>query len=163
MRYFTRIQLPKGLDGPAYVFYLRDVASAARKELGVGPGVWVEVLHDGCSWHSSDNGPKEELRKLKLLQVRLGEKFPPRSMDLNPIENLFGICAKELDDKNAKKRAASVTETKTRFGGACEKAAEQGLITNMAKSMPERCRDVIEAEGGLTRWQFCVFPVKSNI
>ena len=118
-----------------------------------GDNRWtLAILHDGCSWHSSNNGPKAELQKLKLTEVRVGDKFPPRSMDLNPIENLFGNCMRELDTANSKKRPKSLQETRKRFDNACKKNAQKGAIANMAKSMPERCADVKANKGGPTRW-----------
>ena len=80
------------MDSPFYAEYLRDVALAARAALKIPVNQSFDLLHDGCTWHESKNGPSEAIRKNKIYTMQGPQKWPARSMDLNPIENLFGNC-----------------------------------------------------------------------
>ena len=79
------------------------------------------------------------------------------SPDLNPIENLFAnaedyMLKKHFGNGEGEGPAETVAATWQRFLDACAHVAAKGEIANMAKSMPKRCKDVIEAKGGATKW-----------
>lgn len=74
--------------------------------------------------------------------------WPPKSPDLNPIENLWGLMVQEWDSNQARTREALVRhvhEIWDSFRG-------NNVCYNMVSSMQERLQDVINAEGGYTRF-----------
>ena len=133
------------MDGEAYAFYLEDLAGAARELLGNGP---VRLYHDGVRWHDSPP-PRDAMQKLNI--ISLG-KPPPRSPDINPIENLFGIAAERLSDKWAEERPKDSAETERRFGEICDEAEAAGEILRLVESMPRRMAAVLDADGGPTKY-----------
>ncbi|KAH9645481.1 hypothetical protein HF086_017393, partial [Spodoptera exigua] len=74
--------------------------------------------------------------------------FPPKSPDLNPIENLWGLMVQQWD----------ATQSRTRDSLCChafeiwESFRGSQICFNMVASMQERLQDVIDANGGYTRF-----------
>ena len=96
-----------------------------------------------------------EARKQKLKFIE--NQDISYSPDLNPIENLFSNADNYLVKMHFGKGpgegpAATWQVTWQRFLDACAHIAGMGEVKKMATSMPERCEDVIEADGGATKW-----------
>lgn len=73
--------------------------------------------------------------------------FPPYSPDLNPIENLWAIVAREVEKWSA--------ETVEELGDVIVEEWENvdvNVCRSLAHSMPERCKVVIEAKGWHTKY-----------
>ena len=105
-------------------------------------------LMDGC--------PKQNAKIAEKAWKRYGYervKIPPRSPDLNPIENLFHLVRKKLKreakDKNITK------ETYDQFRQRIENTINgwpTEYINNIIKSMPTRLSHVIKQKGGRTKY-----------
>ena len=74
------------------------------------------------------------------------------SPDTNYVENIFGIAEERLNKVQAKKRAKTVKEHEARFEKVMKEIAEDGTLKKTMKTMPQRCKDIIAAEGGPTKW-----------
>ena len=119
-----------------------------RAHLKIGPEVQLEVLLDGATYHWTEKVENEAAKcKLKLISG-----YPATSPDLNPIENLFGLSKKPMDAEQFKKPAEDEKETLKRFLSFAAREKTVKEVGNSIKSMPKRCKDVIEAEGGPTKW-----------
>ena len=133
------------MEGEAYAFYLKDLAEAARAELGPGP---VVLYQDNVSWHKSP--PCPAAMQAEGITV-LGEP-PARSPDLNNIENLCGHATQLLDELWVEKRPKNAAETLQRFLDICSGLEESGYVANLADRLPARFAECIANDGGPTRW-----------
>jgi hypothetical protein len=109
----------------------------------------ISMWPSGQWWYLHDNDPKHS--KSKIISDFLHNKgiaaidFPPYSPDLNPIENLWSIIKKKVDDRNPQ----SVEEMSAMFKEEWGKNDEEmkQLRLNLAHSMPQRCQNVIANKG----------------
>ena len=145
------------MDGPCYAEYLGDVAVAARSALKIAKNQPFCLLHDGCTWHESNNGPRDAKKKHNINTLQGPQKWPPRSMDLNPIENLFGNCIQLMDKMQRKKLSPNEAETLRRFDEACTMSVNQGWVLKSVQNMQDRCQAVIDNDGGPTRYYFSFY------
>lgn len=74
-------------------------------------------------------------------------EFPPYSPDLNPIENLWAILAREVEKKNS----STVEELQEVVDQVWNKAS-QPLMAELVASMPRRIEAVIKAKGLHTKY-----------
>jgi hypothetical protein len=74
------------------------------------------------------------------------------SPDTNPIENIFGAAELQLAKQHVKKRAQNVKEWCTRFENVLKDLENNGSIERTVRTMPKRCRVLIDKEGGPTGW-----------
>lgn len=108
------------------------------------------ALADGLPLHWAPEATAAAKKaKLKFIDTRDMSYSP----DTNPVEELFGIA----DDVLAKRffkdgPPADPDDTWKRFLEACDGAVAKGEVRRMQESMPERCQDLIENDGGATRW-----------
>ncbi|MGR0261074.1 hypothetical protein ACUWC4_34945, partial [Klebsiella pneumoniae] len=72
------------------------------------------------------------------------------SPDLNPIENLWGIMARDVDDIQ-KPEIQNIKELKERITQAWENIPENSLI-NLVKSVQRRLLEVIKKRGGSSHY-----------
>jgi hypothetical protein len=112
----------------------------------------LSMWPSGQWWYLHDNDPKHA--KSKLISTFLHNKgihaidFPPYSPDLNPIENLFGLVKRKVDERKPKsleERKAMLREEWVRDDDEMRQ-----LRLKLAHSMPERCRKVIARQGHRT-------------
>jgi hypothetical protein len=105
----------------------------------------LSMWPSGQWWYLHDNDPKHS--KSKLISTFLHNKginaidFPPYSPDLNPIENLWGIIKRKVDDRNPQ----SLDERKRMFHEEWIRNDDEmrKLRLSLAHSMPKRCQQVI--------------------
>ena len=105
----------------------------------------LSMWPSGQWWYLHDNDPKHS--KSKLISTFLHNKginaidFPPYSPDLNPIENLWGIIKRKVDDRNPQ----SLDERKRMFHEEWIRNDDEmrNLRLSLAHSMPKRCQQVI--------------------
>ena len=96
--------------------------------------------------HGGDRGcraVKEFFKEEKINRL----DWPPQSPDLNPIEHLWGDLKKRL----ASSKCASIPELKKRITEEFEKT-DGNYIRKLLESMPQRCKAVIRADGGHTKY-----------
>lgn len=104
------------------------------------------------SWFQQDNDPKHTARKtinfLKTKKLKIME-WPPQSPDLNPIENLWGILKRRLN--NYAEPPKTKDELWERAQDIWESIAAEEC-KKLVRSMPERLSQVISAKGGYTKY-----------
>ena len=96
--------------------------------------------------HGGDRGcraVKEFFKEEKINRL----DWPPQSPDLNPIEHLWGDLKKRL----ASSKCTSIPELKKRITEEFEKT-DGNYIRKLLESMPQRCKAVIRADGGHTKY-----------
>ena len=75
-----------------------------------------------------------------------------RSPDTNPIEENFQHADEKKLKRDAKKRPKDVDESCKRFKEEFQRLADTGVLANTVASMPRRMRDILDADGGPTKW-----------
>jgi transposase len=99
-----------------------------------------------------DNDPKHTANVVKKYLQNVGFAvlvWPSQSPDLNPIENLWAQVKDQL-----KARSIKPTSLDELFDQILEEwnRVPQAYIESVVKSMPERCKAVIEAKGFSTKY-----------
>ena len=128
-----------------------------RRKAKVHSGVQTDVYVTRV-WQRSDGGRRITARVPGCTHKRKSGKivrsyFPPRSPDLNPIENMFGMAEQELLERAVKDKITKPdAEEKCvkRFEEILAGLATSGKIKKLARSMPDRIKACIAAEGGAT-------------
>jgi hypothetical protein len=75
------------------------------------------------------------------------DDWPPNSPDLNPIENLFALIKSNVYARNPQNKEQADLYVME----ACA-AIDINIINSVIDSMPRRCRAVIDAKGGHTKY-----------
>ena len=106
------------------------------------------VLQDGCP-------SQNDKRVLRAMQAMDAETFaiPARSPDLNPIENLFHLVGKRLEEQVL--RDQIFFENDKTFARRVKKTIENfpaDVIDKIIDSMPGRLRLVLKARGGRIKY-----------
>lgn len=103
-----------------------------------------------------DNDPcqtsKKSISALCEIEAEL-HRIPPRSPDLNPIENVFHLIKKRLADEalSVKIEKESFAEFKERVFRSCD-AIETSTIDRTIESLPRRIDAVINGHGSRTKY-----------
>ena len=75
--------------------------------------------------------------------------FPPYSPDLNPIENLWAVLARAVEQRPPD----TMEELQDRVAEEWDKVdKDKALLRSLVHSMPQRCAAVIEAQGWHTKY-----------
>ncbi|KAL4715876.1 hypothetical protein ACJJTC_014608 [Scirpophaga incertulas] len=104
----------------------------------------IKFVQDGCSAHNSRLTRAWIENQEDLEEIRL----PPRSPDINPIENLWGKIVQDWDSQ----RARDISTLRTHTLELWDSFIGSSICANLVGSMHERLQDIIEAEGGYTRY-----------
>lgn len=104
----------------------------------------ITFIHDGCSIHNSRVVNEYIAGNDDLILIRL----PPKSPDLNIIENVWGKMVQLWDHTQAR-----TSETlRAHVTQIWESLRGDHFCYNAVRSMRQRLLDVINAEGGYTRY-----------
>ncbi len=139
----------RGYDSLAHSHFLKDVAAAAREELGVGNGSHIVILQDGVPLHWAPEAA-EVIRTHKILTI---DGHPAYSPDMNGVEEVFAHGDGEMESTNhAKGLAKTPEETKARWEAAVKVVEANGTIKNITHHMPKVFAECIENSGGPTSY-----------
>ena len=131
----------ENMDSKLYTKILRD---------NLAPSA-ANVLPDGEQrYFLMDNAPTH--KSLRSQEVIFNASctvldFPPYSPDLNPIENLWSILARRVEQRTCE----TMEELQDTVADEWNKI-EPEVLLNLARSMPARCQAVIEANGWHTKY-----------
>ncbi|CEP13802.1 hypothetical protein [Parasitella parasitica] len=119
---------------------------------GRQPGIWglgIDSLH--LLVVIPANFPHQQAHRRKNDQPEiLGFDFwPAQSPDLNPIEHLWAILEKRIEGR--RHAIGSKDELEACLRNEWSKL-DVGLAEKLVQCMPSRCKEVIEAKGGNTRY-----------
>lgn len=113
----------------------------------VYPGEHITFIQDNSSIHNShivQNWINDQQRRGVLTLIKL----PPKSPDLNPIENLWGKMVQQWDTSQARTRE----NLKRHVYNIWDSFRGKNVCENLVGSMRQRLQDVLNAEGGYTRY-----------
>lgn len=110
---------------------------------------WLSVMQDNAPAHSSAE-TNEEMRVRQVTPIA----WPPNSPDLNPIEAVWCWMKDYLDFKypalgSGKQR--SLDSLRSNVKEAWDSVPSE-FLAELVRSMPARCRAVIDANGGSTKY-----------
>lgn len=109
-----------------------------------------DVEHAERWWFLQDNDPKHKSTLVRTWLFNHGIQcldFPPYSPDLNPIENLWADLARRVE----KFQCDTMEELQDVVAEQWKKTPKK-LLRKLARSMPERCQAVIDAQGDHTKF-----------
>lgn len=104
------------------------------------------LMHDNASAHAAA-GTREDLRERGVTVMQ----WPAFSPDLNPIETVWCRMKDYIEDRYGHIEKPSYNQLRQWVREAWEQI-DENLIEDLLASMPERCKDVIAAEGRHTKW-----------
>jgi hypothetical protein len=109
----------------------------------MNPG--LVLMQDGAPGHSAGE-TQTDLRERDITPVF----WPAFSPDLNPIETLWNIM-KDYLENHYPEEDCSYDQLRAHVKEAWDSISSDQLL-DLLKTMPQRCEDVIAAEGGHTKW-----------
>lgn len=130
----------RGANGKEYRALLKQCMLPAARELYRGQD-WY-FMQDGARIHTA----KLTMQLLKEEGVRVWA-HPARSPDLNPIEHMWHLVKCEMRGLKFE-TVGELKQGVEEAWGAIPQEKVHGLVTSMGR----RCRAVIQAKGGLTRY-----------
>jgi hypothetical protein len=77
--------------------------------------------------------------------------WPPYSPDLNPIETVWNIMKDYIERKWGPDPQFTYDQLRAAVREAWDEVTEQQL-SDLINTMPKRMQDVIDADGGYTKW-----------
>ena len=131
----------ENLDSKLYSKIVKDNVPASADMVLPG-GQQRFFLQDNAPTHKSDK-VKEVLFNAGMIAL----EFPPYSPDLNPIENLWSILQRRVEQRTCD----TMEELQDVISDEWNKISPD-LLQKLAHSMPARCQAVIEAEGWHTKY-----------
>ncbi|CZT13847.1 uncharacterized protein RAG0_17344 [Rhynchosporium agropyri] len=139
---------PLAPRGGVTSWVIRNLYAAFLPDIIVEGG---EFMHDGAGPHRG-NIVKQILREMNIRVM----SWPPYSLDLNPIENLWALMKVELYRLHPELEHAPDTDATldALIQGAQEAwhAIDNGILYRLATTMDHRVKSVIEAKGWYTKY-----------
>ena len=131
----------RGADGKEYRALLTEYMLPAAR-----------ALYRGQDWYFMQDGARIHTAKLtmQLLEHQEGVRVwphPARSPDLNPIEHMWHLVKCKMRGRQCE-TVAQLKQGVEEAWAAIPQETVQGLVTSMGR----RCRAVVQAKGGLTRY-----------
>jgi transposase len=143
----------KGL-GYCYIFNENMDAKLLQGILGThlieSAELHFDVEHAEPWWLLQDNDPKHKSNLVRTWLFNNGIQcldFPPYSPDLNPIEHLWADLARRVEEYQCE----TMEELQDIVADEWEKT-DKDYVRTLARSMPERCQAVIDANGDHTKY-----------
>lgn len=126
-----------------YKKVLKDVYMPYVKSLPLRPSAYT-FMQDGAPCHNALS-VKNYLNSKKINIL----PWPGNSPDLNPLENCWSVLKRLVYTRTNN----TVTELKKNIEDIWKNDIQiRNTITNCYTSMPERCRQVLLAKGGVTKY-----------
>ena len=101
------------------------------------------LMHDNDGIHTA----KAVQNRLQKLGVELLSPWPAHSPDLNPIENAWSMVEQHLEKVNS-----CTTQGLWQAMQDAWNKIDEGILDRLTSSLPRRLEEVIEADGGSTRY-----------
>ena len=140
--------------GYCYIFNENMDAKLLQNILGThlieSAELHYDVEHAERWWFLQDNDPKHKSTLVRTWLFNHGIQcldFPPYSPDLNPIEHLWADWARRVE----KYQCETMEELQDIVAEEWKKTPKK-LLRTLARSMPERCQAVIDAQGDHTKF-----------
>lgn len=115
-------------------------------QLEVSTGPSLTLMQDGAPAHAA-RGTREDLHERGIIV----ENWPPFSPDLNPIETVWCRMKDYIEDEYGHIEKPTYNQLRIWVQEAWDQIDEE-YLQSLLDTMPQRCEDVIKAEGGATRW-----------
>jgi len=131
----------ENMDGKLFCKIIKNNL-AASADLILPPGQQRYFLMDNAKTHKSERA-KEIIHNASFITL----DFPPYSPDLNPIENLWSILARRVEQRTCE----TVEELQDVIADEWDRV-EPETLQKLAHSMPTRCQAVIDAAGWHTKY-----------
>jgi hypothetical protein len=118
-----------------------------RKMFGMhGVSTWT-LQQDNDPTHKAAHSVVASWNASRATSINILQPWPPNSPDLNPIENLWGYMAAEMNKKGCSTFAAYKEELHK-----LAKSLPLTYLSKLVKSMPKRLAECIRLGGGKTRY-----------
>ncbi|KAH7984583.1 hypothetical protein HPB52_022857 [Rhipicephalus sanguineus] len=118
------------------------------------PYVLDGPFKDGCCIFQHDRSPIYTARSVKSLLEDLAVRtleWPPVGVDLNPIENVWGLIKRQLAARNLGSATKDTLWMAVREEWEALRARPE-IVAALYESMPRRVAQVIAADGHLTKY-----------
>jgi transposase len=129
----------ESVNAAYYQRILREEVPLSKLMLQVGDCYWVQ---DNASAHWA-RSTQAMLGELGLENVH----HPPCSPDLNPIEHMWAIMKRKLNENPC----TSLADLETRIKDIWYDM-DEAVVRTVVESMPTRLEEVLKANGGYTRY-----------
>ena len=123
--------------------YCQRIVPLIHGWIRTNPG--LQLMQDGAPGHSAGD-TLQELAERRIYPIF----WPAYSPDLNPIETIWNWMKDYIEEKNG-----DVQLSYDRLRGAVREAWDaitREQLLELIDSMGQRCQDVIDAQGGYTKW-----------
>jgi transposase len=136
------IVFPEKCSGDNRGVNSKDYINKVLKKLNATMVQQKVFMQDNAPVHKSD----ETMEFMKTWNFNLMENWPPKSPDLNPIENLWAILAGKVSTRGPKDRKQLETFIKAEWN-----KLPQDMINKLVKSFRSRLIKCVEHEGEYTQ------------
>lgn len=156
---FSGIRIDGSLKGPGF-FWEKELGSIGEEtyrqhtipiidgwiEWAHRQGVELLFMHDNAPRHKAD-GTVEDLRERGVRVI----DWSPFSPDLNPTESVWNKMKDWIEDKHGLIEKPSHDQLR-RWTKEVWEAVDEAYLEELIESIPQRCKDVIAANGSDIKW-----------